>query len=287
MCNLEGAPHPGPQEALTRPQCQGGSCALGPAKPFRSLQGELCILDELRTVVVAPRWLLALHLVVAVGGGYVLLRHYRPWILALEIGLLVSGLAALLLLRELRTPREILSIGTEWLEEGDLARLEVNGVRRLIVVEDVTVGGWALQVSFSAADTVLRQPAGLTGNLQVEVPGTFIQKLHTIMFYVDDQDRLIRADRLNMDGSPDGEVVAYNLEEFDISVVFEDGDELEQPNPYDLDYTNDYDDIVAVKVRVTVRAERIDPRVNGGRLLRKTSVWYVSPRNLRYEKNRI
>jgi hypothetical protein len=173
------------------------------------------------------------------------------------------------------------------LREGDLARLEVNGVRRLIVVNDVTVDGFALEVSFTAADTLLRQPAGLTGNLQVEVPGTFIQKLHTIMFYVDDEDRLIRAGRLNMDGTPDGEIVAYGVDEFEISVVFEDGDELERPNPYDSDYTNDYDDVVAVKVRVMVRAERADPRVNGGELLTKVSVWYVSPRNLRYEKNRI
>lgn len=173
------------------------------------------------------------------------------------------------------------------LREGDLARLEVNGVRRLIVVNDVTVNGFALQVSFTAADTLLRQPAGLTGNLQVEVPGTFIQRLHATMFYVDGQDRLIRADRLNMDGTPDGEIVAYGVDEFEITVVFEDGDELQRPNPYDSDYSNDYDDVIAVKVRVTVRAERTDPRVNGGELLTKTSVWYVSPRNLRYEKNRI
>lgn len=173
------------------------------------------------------------------------------------------------------------------LSEGDLARLEVNGVRRLIMVNDVTINGFALRVSFTVADTLLRQPAGLVGNLQVEVPGTFLQKLHTIMFYVDAEDRLIRADRLNMDGTPDGEIVAYGVDDFEITVVFEDGDELERPNPYDSDYSNDYDDVVAVKVRVTVRAERTDPRVNGGELLTKTSVWYVSPRNLRYEKNRV
>ncbi len=173
------------------------------------------------------------------------------------------------------------------LMEGDLARLEVNGVRRLIVINDVTVDGFALEVSFTAADTLLRQPAGLVGNLQVEVPGTFIQKLHAIMYYVDGQNRLVRADRLNMDGTPDGETVAFGVDDFEITVVFEDGDELERPNPYDSDYSNDYDDVIAVKVRVTVRAERTDPRVNGGELLTKTSVWYVSPRNLRYEKNRI
>ncbi len=173
------------------------------------------------------------------------------------------------------------------LEEGDLARLEVNGVRRLILANDVTVDSDELEVTFTAADTLLRQPAGLTGNLQVEIPGTFIQKLHSIIYYLDDQDRLIRAERLNMDGTPDGDIVAYGVDEFEVSVIFEDGDELERPNPYDSDNSNDYDDVITVKVRVTMRAERTDPRVNGGELLTKTSVWYISPRNLRYEKNRI
>jgi hypothetical protein len=90
-----------------------------------------------------------------------------------------------------------------------------------------------------------------------------------------------------MDGSPDGQVVAYGVEEFEVSVIFEDGDELDQPNPYDTDVSNDYDDIVIVKLRVTVKADRVDPRVNGGQLLRKTSMWRISPRNLRYQRNRL
>ena len=174
------------------------------------------------------------------------------------------------------------------LQVGDLARLEVEGVRRLIIVEDiVTKSSTQLEVTFTDADTLLRQPAGLVGNLRIAIPGTYIQKLVPIIFYLDDQSRLMRAQRLHMDGSPDGDVVAYGVERFDLSLIFADGDELPQPDPYDSDSSNDYDDIVGVKARVTVKAHRVDPRVNEGRLLRKSSEWRISPRNLRYEKNRV
>ena len=48
-----------------------------------------------------------------------------------------------------------------------------------------------------------------------------------------------------------------------------------------------YDDIVALRIRVTLKADRIDPRVNQGQLLRKSYEWTISPRNLRYEKRRL
>ncbi len=172
------------------------------------------------------------------------------------------------------------------IEGGDLARLEVEGVRRLIMVTDVVVDGIELEISFTDTDTLLRQPAGLK-DLQVEVPGTLIQKLAVVMYYIDDEGRLIRAQRLNPDGTPDGDVVAFGVEDFDAALIFADGDTLEIANPYDSDTSNDYDDIVGVQVRVTVTAERADPRVNNGLLLKKTTEWRISPRNLRYQKNRV
>ncbi len=71
-----------------------------------------------------------------------------------------------------------------------------------------------------------------------------------------------------------------------MTLVFADGDTLTQANAVDSDDSNDYDDIVGVRVRVTVMADRTDPRVNGGQLLKRTYEWQMSPRNLRYEKNR-
>ena len=169
---------------------------------------------------------------------------------------------------------------------GDLARIQVQGERRLIIVEDVQANGCcAYDVTFTAADTLLHQPAGFV-DLQVQVSSTFMQKLTPLIYYVDDQERLIRAQALNFDGSPKGDIVAHGVGLFDASLVFADGDTLQFANPFDGDDSNDYDDIIGVRLRVTVKADRVDPRVNDGNLLTRTYEWQMSPRNLRYEKNR-
>jgi hypothetical protein len=171
---------------------------------------------------------------------------------------------------------------------GDLARLDVNGVRRLILTSSVTeTSSTQFELEFTDADTLLRQQAGLAGNFQIRIPGTYVQKLETILFYLDDQQRLLRARGLNTDGTPNGEVVAYGVQQFDVELKFADGDELAQANPVDSDNSNDYDDVVGVKVTYTVRAPRADPRVNHGELLTRTAEVRISPRNLRYEKNRM
>lgn len=173
------------------------------------------------------------------------------------------------------------------IEPGDLARMQVQGERRLILVTDTEENGCcAYDVTFTAADTLLHQPAGFI-DLQVQLNSTYMQRLMPLIYYVDSEDRLIRAQALNSDGSPKGDVVAHGVEEFDASLVFADGDTLEVANPHDSDDSNDYDDIVGVRLRVTVKADRADPRVNNGELLKRTYEWQMSPRNLRYEKNRL
>ncbi len=132
----------------------------------------------------------------------------------------------------------------------------------------------------------MRQTAGLEGDLRLTRTGTFVQKLEPIVYYVDAEQQLHRAARLNLDGSPVGYILAYGVEQFDVRLVFADGDEGDVANPGDTDDSNDYDDIVAVKAAVTVAAERVDPRINRGVRLRRNYEWLVSPRNLRYERNR-
>ena len=174
------------------------------------------------------------------------------------------------------------------LQPGDLARVQIPGQRQLIMIEQIDVtSDTSVQVTFTSIDTVLRQPASLTGNMALDRFSTFIQEITPVIYYVDDQEQLIRATRLNMSGSPEGYVLAYGVEEFDVKLLFADGDELERADPFDADDSNDYDDIVAVKVRVTIKADRADPRVNLGDLLRRSYEWTISPRNLRYEKHRI
>ncbi len=169
---------------------------------------------------------------------------------------------------------------------GDLARLQVAGTRRLIIVENITTtNDTSIAITFTPHDTILRQPAGLSGGLRLDRFSTYVQKLQPTIYYLDDQQRLTRAVQLDMSGSPEGDVLAWGVEAFDVRLLFEDGDELEGADAYDADTSNDYDDIVAVRVLATLTAERVDPRVNQGKLLRKTYEWVISPRNLRYEKN--
>lgn len=170
---------------------------------------------------------------------------------------------------------------------GDLARLQVGATRRLILVSDVTTtNDTSFALTFSAHDTLLHQPAGLSGGLLLDRYSTFVQKLRPIIYYLDDEQRLWRAAGLQPNGAPDGELLAYGVEAFDVKLRFADGDLLDRADPYDTDATNDYDDIVSVVVQATVVADRVDPRVNQGKLLRRSYGWAISPRNLRYEKNR-
>lgn len=174
------------------------------------------------------------------------------------------------------------------LRAGDLARVQIPGQRQLLLVEQVDVtSDSTFQLTFTAIDTVLNQPASLTGGMLLDRYSTFVQEIEPVIYFVDDEEQLIRASRLDLSGSPDGDVLAYGVEEFDVKLLFGDGDELEQANPFDTDDTNDYDDVIAVKVRVTLKADRADPRVNRGDLLRRTLEWTIAPRNLRYEKYRI
>jgi prepilin-type N-terminal cleavage/methylation domain-containing protein len=173
------------------------------------------------------------------------------------------------------------------LEVGELARLQIPGERRLVLIGGTSeVSDSSVELEFTDASTILRRSAGME-SLSLDRFATYVQELEATVYYLDEGDRLMRAVALNLDGSPRAQVLAYGVEEFDVKLVFADGDVLEQANPSDADDSNDYDDVVAVIVRITAKADRVHPLVNHGELLRKTFEWLVAPRNLRYEKDRI
>ena len=174
------------------------------------------------------------------------------------------------------------------LKQGDLARLQIGSTRRLLLIEGISAtNDTSIAITFTAHDTILRQPAGLSGSLLLDRYSTYVQKLQPTMYYLDDEKRLWRAVSLNSTGAPAGDVLAYGVEEFDVKLIFQDGDELERADPYDSDTSNDYDDIVAIRVKAVFVADRTDVRVNQGKLLKSTHEWVISPRNLRYEKNKL
>jgi hypothetical protein len=174
------------------------------------------------------------------------------------------------------------------LAPGDLVRLEVPGVRHLALIQELDVtSDTSVELTFTEAPVILRQPAGFSGGLRLDRFGSFVQELAAVVYFVDAEGQLQRAQQLELSGRPRGDVLAYGVEQFDAKLIFIDGDELEVANAVDVDNTNDYDDIVAARVLVGVRADRPDPRVKGGELLRRQYEWTIAPRNLRYEKSRI
>ncbi|NIR42452.1 MAG: prepilin-type N-terminal cleavage/methylation domain-containing protein [Gemmatimonadetes bacterium] len=177
--------------------------------------------------------------------------------------------------------------GSLLLQVGDLARLQVWNSRRLVIVDAIDiVSPTQFQVTFRDTPLLLRQPGALSDDFELKLGQGYLQELSPAVYYVDDGGRLIRATELNLDGTPNGQVAVHNVEEFELRLMFADGDEHEDADPNDTDDTNDYDDVVGVKVRVTLTASRVDPRVNNGELVRMTNEWKIAPRNLRYEKNR-
>ena len=58
-------------------------------------------------------------------------------------------------------------------------------------------------------------------------------------------------------------------------------------NIQDSDTTNDFDDIVGVRIRNVLAADHIDPRVNDGELFTREYEWRFAPRNLMYERDRL
>ncbi len=169
---------------------------------------------------------------------------------------------------------------------GDLVRLQVKDTRRLALVQSTQDAGAGFQLWFTAHPQLLNQAAGLSGGLLLDRYDTFAQELSMTVYYRDG-DRLMRAERLRADGTPDGDVVSYGVQSWEVTVVFADGDEADAANPADSDATNDYDDVVGVRIRAQLGADRVDPRVNRGALFTRSYDWRFSPRNLLYERNRI
>ena len=172
------------------------------------------------------------------------------------------------------------------LEAGDLARLQVNDERRLVLLTSMKKMGLKYSVEFTPHSALLHYTAGLTGGLLLDRYSTFAQRLVPIIYYLDG-DKLMRAEKLNQDGTPAGEILAYGVLEWEVNMVFTDLDEAPVASPLDGDPTNDFDDILGVRVRVVCAADRPSIHVRGGDLFTKEFEWQFSPRNLMYEKNRL
>lgn len=172
---------------------------------------------------------------------------------------------------------------------GDLARLQVNGERRLIVVTTVSsASATTFRVTFTPVTQLLGYKAGISDSLLLDRSGTSIQRMAVTAFWRDiSTKRLMRATRLTTAGALIGEPIADNVESFMSRLVFVGGSEAPGANGFDTDTINDYDNVAALKVIATLKSDRTDRTVNSGLPLEREFTWRVAPRNLMYERNRL
>ncbi len=175
------------------------------------------------------------------------------------------------------------------LSAGDVALLQVQNERRLIVLTNVVPQGAGVRrLTWSNADSLFVYPAGLTGDLRLTRNGVAVQRLSVTAWYHNTYDNtLVRADGFTPDGQLRTSITARGVDTFATRLQFTNGTERTEANGFDADTTNDYDRIVSVVVRARMRVERVDRAVNGGAPLHRNYEWRITPRNLIFERNRV
>jgi type II secretory pathway pseudopilin PulG len=172
------------------------------------------------------------------------------------------------------------------LAANDLALLQSSNERRLIAVTNVARSGATAAVTFRP-DTILLQHEGAYARaLTLPNNGVVVTKLKFVAYWVE-SGRLMRAQELNPDGTPKGELIATGVDSIRVRLVFSNGTEATTANPIDANGDNDWDDILAVRVLAWLQSDPTDLRVNNGQPVTRAYGWWFAPRNLRYEKNRI
>jgi hypothetical protein len=171
---------------------------------------------------------------------------------------------------------------------GDVVRYQKNSLRRLLLVNSITRVGTAYRIGFTPGTWLIHHAAGLAGGAPPAIgnpTSATVQALAMVMYYRNGT-QLMRAQSLDVaTNRPVGAVVAEGVQTFDAWLTFTNGVEA-----LTADTTNaatSYNQIAGIRVRATMQAEATDFRVNNGALLTKQFEWFVAPRNLIYERNRI
>ena len=168
---------------------------------------------------------------------------------------------------------------------GDLARLQINAERRIILVTRVDDLGSRVQLTFSPDTTLLHYESGLKGGVLLSAVGTTVQRIQPLIYW-EEGGTVYRAEGLDTSGDLVGSPMAENVTAWEARMVFVDGDEAEAANPDDLDLTNDFDDIIGVRISTTLAASRKHNAVANGEFFTRSYEFRAYPRNLMYERNR-
>lgn len=170
------------------------------------------------------------------------------------------------------------------LAPNDLALLQANNERRLIEVNAVARTGSTAQVTFNTGTDLLQHEAAYARNMQLPNNGVVVIKMKFVSYWVQNGS-LMRAERLNPDGTPAGELVATGVDSIRVRLVFTNGVEASTADPTDANPDNDWNDILALRVLAWLKSDPTDLRVNNGQPISRAYGWWFAPRNLRYEKN--
>ena len=171
------------------------------------------------------------------------------------------------------------------LQPGDIARLQINAERRVILVTDVRDMGNKVQLTFGPGATLLNYEASLSGGVQLDRFSTTVQKLQPIIYFVENEI-LYRSDQLDPNGYLISSPLAYGVKSWEAKMIFLDLGEEDIGNPYDTDDTNDFDDVLGTRITAVLGTNRPDIRVADGGTFERTYEWKLLPRNLMYERNR-
>ncbi len=174
--------------------------------------------------------------------------------------------------------------GNTDLAAGDLARLQVNTTRHLIIVESIVDNGTTFDLTFTNHTAILGFEAGLTGGLLLDNTTTFVQEMRPIVYFEQDSV-LFRGDRFDSTGVLTSAPMAYGVTAWNAEMVFTDGDTAVSANVADADATNDFDDVLGIWVTSTLGTNRPIRTVDGNAFERDYD-WLLTPRNLMYERNR-
>ena len=112
-----------------------------------------------------------------------------------------------------------------------------------------------------------------------------MQKLRPVVYFVEDSV-LYRSQSFDATGELESSPMAVGVTGWDAWLLFLDGDQGTSGDPTDADVTNDYDDLLGLRVAATVATTRADLRVADGGVFARDYEWRIMPRNLMYERNR-
>lgn len=172
------------------------------------------------------------------------------------------------------------------LEVGDLARLQVNSERRLLLITGVTDVGTRFQIDFLDADSILHHEAAFMDGLLLDRFQSSVQQVQAVVYFEEDSI-LYRAQSLDpATADVNAAPMAYGVIGWDAWLIFTDLSEAAAADPNDGNVDNDFDDLMGVRIATTLAANRADLRVNQGNLFTNDYEWQIMPRNLMYERNR-